>query len=84
MKQSSIIFLDQVRLRTEVLRTPGSTRLGFELMTSRSFHVTETPALPEHLLVMVSAYTLKHQVSLNIDLLITPNVPTETWWHEHK
>ena len=28
--------LVQVRLRTEVLRTPSSTRAGFELMTSRS------------------------------------------------
>ena len=45
-----IIFFDQVQLRTEVLRTPSSTRLGFELMTSISWqyisiHVTETPAL---------------------------------------
>ena len=31
------IFLLQVRLRTEVPRTPSSTRLGFELMTSRSW-----------------------------------------------
>ena len=30
------IFLDQVQLRIEVLRTPSSTRGGFELMTSRS------------------------------------------------
>ena len=30
------IFLDQARLRTEVPRTPSSTRLGFERMTSRS------------------------------------------------
>ena len=29
------IFLVQVRLRTEVLRTPHSTRPGFELITSR-------------------------------------------------
>ena len=31
------IFLVQVRLRTEVLRTPSSTWPGFELMTSRSW-----------------------------------------------
>ena len=31
------IFLDQVRLRTEVLRTPNSTRTVFELMASRSW-----------------------------------------------
>ena len=31
-----ILVFVQVRLRTEVLRTPSSTRLGFELMTSRS------------------------------------------------
>ena len=30
------IYLDQVRLRTEVLRTLSSTGRGFELMTSRS------------------------------------------------
>ena len=30
------IFLDEVQLSTEVLRTPSSTRPGFELMTSRS------------------------------------------------
>ena len=32
----TIICLVQVRLRTEVPRTPSSTRPGFELMTSRS------------------------------------------------
>ena len=30
------IYLVQVQLRTEVPRTPNSTQLGFELMTSRS------------------------------------------------
>ena len=45
-----ILFSVQVQLRTDVLRTPSSTRLGFELTTSRSwqlhtFHVTETAAL---------------------------------------
>ena len=30
------LFLVQVRLRTEILSTPSSTRLGFELMISRS------------------------------------------------
>ena len=30
------IFLNQVRLMTEVLHTPSSTQPGFELMTSRS------------------------------------------------
>ena len=29
-------FLDPIRLRTEVLRSPSSTRPRFELMTSRS------------------------------------------------
>ena len=41
-------FLIQVRLRTEVPCTPSTTRLGFELMTSRSWqhiHVTEMPAI---------------------------------------
>ena len=33
----SNIFLVQVRLRTEVLRTLSLTRLGFKLMTSRSW-----------------------------------------------
>ena len=32
-----ILFLVQVQLRTEVLHTPSSTRLGFELMISRSW-----------------------------------------------
>ena len=31
------IFLVQVRLRTEVIRTPSLTQSGFELMTSRSW-----------------------------------------------
>ena len=45
------IYLVRVRLGTEVLRIPSSTRLGFELMTSKNhdsrptLHVTETPAL---------------------------------------
>ena len=30
------MFFNQVRLLTEVLRTPSSTQPGFELMTSRS------------------------------------------------
>ena len=30
-------YLVQVQLRTEVLRTPSSIRLGFELMSSRSW-----------------------------------------------
>ena len=34
-----IIFLVQVRLRTEVLSTPSSTPPGFELMTSRSWQL---------------------------------------------
>ena len=34
------LFLVQVRLGTEVLRTPSSTRPGFELMTSRSWQYT--------------------------------------------
>ena len=33
LKRHSQIFLVQVRLRTEVPRTPSSTRPGFELMT---------------------------------------------------
>ena len=32
-----IIYLVQVRIRTEVLRTPSSTQVGFELMTSWSW-----------------------------------------------
>ena len=32
----SFLQLVQVRLRTEVLRTPSSTRLGFKLMTTKS------------------------------------------------
>ena len=32
-----LMFFAQVRLRKEVLRTPSLTRLGFELMTSRSW-----------------------------------------------
>ena len=35
--ENNFFFLDQVWLRTEVLRTPSSTRPGFELMTSRSW-----------------------------------------------
>ena len=42
-------FLDQVRLRTEVLCTPSSTRSEFELIWpldhDSTFHVTKTPAL---------------------------------------
>ena len=37
MIQRSNIFMVQVRLRTEVPRTPSSTRPEFELMTSRSW-----------------------------------------------
>ena len=45
---SCMLFLVQVRLRTEVLCTPSSTWPGFELMTpdhDSTFHVTETFAL---------------------------------------
>ena len=45
----TLIFVVQVWLRTEVLRTPSSTRLRFELITSRSWqytsYITETPAV---------------------------------------
>ena len=33
---SELYFMVQIQLGTEVLCTPSSTRLGFELMTSRS------------------------------------------------
>ena len=36
VNHSMFLFLVQVRLRTEVVRTPSSIRMGFKLMTSRS------------------------------------------------
>ena len=45
---TTLLFVVQVRLRTEVLCTPSSTRSGFEFMTTdhnSTFHVTETFAL---------------------------------------
>ena len=44
-KKKSLV---QVGLRTEVLRTPSSTQVGFELRPpdhDSTFHVTEMPAL---------------------------------------
>ena len=58
-----IVFLDQVQLRTEVLRTPSSTRLGFKLMTSRSWLYISChwDACSNHLAISDSGWLIRWQ-----------------------
>ena len=52
----TIVFVDQGRLRAEVLRPPNSTRTGFELITSRSWHYIHSFTLgPFNLLHIVQS-----------------------------
>ena len=53
MEFANDVFFDQLRLRTEVLRTSSSTRPGFKLMTSRSWqHITyHWDACSNHLVI---------------------------------
>ena len=56
----SLINLVQVWLRTEVLRTPSSTRAGFKLMTSRSWQYISCHwnVCPNHLAISDFRLTL--------------------------
>ena len=63
-----VFFFVQVRLRTEVLRTPSSIRARFELMTSRSWQYIPChwDACSNHLAISDSV-SYKHLIYIYID-----------------
>ena len=63
-----LLFLVQVRLRTEVLRTPNSTWLGFELLTSRSWQY-----IPCHWDACSNHSSINDFPWLKTEVLRTPN-----------
>ena len=82
------IFLAQVRLRTDVLHTPSSTQLGFELMSSRwwqyNSYVNERPALNSAIIdfsTCTISFPSPPPSSLSLSLSPPPSPPDTHFYH---